>query len=115
MRKFHRLLATRPTITQLLTETFGVSFYKATTDQKLALLECSAFLMRQPSCSLQDALAAIEPEVMMPQAVALSKLQMENFREGLTLLALLYGGVNRDCSVFSPSEDQDHIENQPLT
>lgn len=106
MRRFHRLEAKRPTITQLLADTFGVSFLKATTDQKLALLECSAFLMRQPSYSLRDAIAAIEPEVGMPPAVALSKLRLENFREGLTLLALLWGGVNRDCGVV-PSEDQD--------
>lgn len=87
----------RPSINLLLTETFGVSFAKATTDQKLALIECSAFLMRQPEYSLRDAIAAIEPTVRMPPAIEHSKLQLEGFKEGLILLALLYGGVNRDC------------------
>jgi len=32
-----------PSITGILTETFGVAFGKATTDQKLALIECRIF------------------------------------------------------------------------
>jgi hypothetical protein len=104
----YRLFASVPdpptSITQLLTKTFGVAFGKATTDQKLALIECSAFLMRQNDYSLRDAIAAIEPTVRMPPAIAFSKLKLDSFGEGLTLLALLYGGINRDCSGVA-SED----------
>jgi hypothetical protein len=46
----------------------------------------------------------VTPEVIMPPPVRLCSLRLADFREGLTLLALLYGGVNRDCSGVS-SED----------
>jgi len=57
--------------------------------------------MRQSDYSLRDAIAAIEPSVKMPSVIALSKLKLESFKEGLILLALLYGGVNRDCGGVS--------------
>jgi hypothetical protein len=91
-------------ITQALTDTFGITFLRATKEQKLALMECVAFLMRQSDYSLRDVIAAIEPPVKMPSAIALSKLKLESFKEGLILLALLYGGVNRNCSDVA-SED----------
>ena len=90
-----------PSITGILTETFGVAFGRASTDQKLALIECVAFLMRQSDYSLRDAIAAIEPSVKMPSVIALSNFKLESFKEGLILLALLYGGVNRDCGGVS--------------
>jgi hypothetical protein len=94
-----------PSITQLLTTNFGICFDRATTDQKLALIECLAFLMREGRYSLQDAIVIVTPAVRMPPQLSLSKLRLENFKEGLTLLALLYGGLNRDCGDVT-SEDQ---------
>jgi hypothetical protein len=87
-------------ITQTLTDTFGITFLQATTSQKLALIECVAFLMRQSDYCLRDALVIITPEVTMPPAVSFCDLLLEDFREGLTLLALLYGGINRDYDVL---------------
>jgi hypothetical protein len=90
----------KASITETLTDTFGITFLKATTDQKLALIECTAFLMRQSNYCLQDAIIiVVTPEVQMPPVVECCTLHLENFREGLTLLALLYGAVNRDCEV----------------
>jgi len=90
-------------VTQVLTDTFGITFLRATTDQKLALIECAAFLMRQSDYCLRDVITVITPEVTMPPAVRNCNLPLEDFREGLTLLALLYGSVNRDCG--GASED----------
>jgi hypothetical protein len=87
----------KTTVTQVLTNSFGTTFLKATTDQKLALIECSAFLMRQGNYSLREAISIVTPEVVMPPPVRLCSLRLDGFSEGLTLLALLYGGVNRDC------------------
>jgi len=89
----------KASVTQTLTDTFGITFLRATTDQKLALIECVAFLMRQSDYSLQEAITVVTPEVQMPVFVSFCDLKLENVREGLTLLALLYGGVNRDCGV----------------
>jgi hypothetical protein len=90
---------TKASITQVLTDAFGVTFLQATTDQKLVLIECSAFLMRRGG-SLREAISLITPEVAMPPGVRFCSLPLDSYREGLTLIALLYGGVNRDCGAF---------------
>jgi hypothetical protein len=89
----------RASVTQVLTDNFGPTFLLATTDQKLALIECSASLMRRGG-SLREAIAFLTPEVPMPTAVRFCSSHLESYREGLTLIALLYGGVNRDSGAF---------------
>jgi hypothetical protein len=89
----------KASITQILTDAFGPTFLLATTDQKLALIECSASLMRRGG-SLREAIAFLTPEVAMPPSVRFCSGHLESYREGLTLIALLYGGVNRDCGSF---------------
>ena len=91
------------TVTEVLRNSFGITFLAATTDQKLALIECCAFLMRQGSYSLREAITVITPEVVMPPPVRLCSLRMSP-QEGLTLFALLYGAISRDFA--SPANSQ---------
>lgn len=94
------------TITDLLIQAFGgVTFCSATTDQKLALTECVAFMMRESDYSLSEAIVVLTPSVRMPDTLRYSKKRLQNVQEGLTLLALLYGAVNRDVSRV-PVEDE---------
>jgi len=92
----------KTTVTEVLKASFGITFLGATTEQKLALIECCAFLMRRRSYSLREAVACI-PEVAMPQPVCLCSFRLDPC-EGLILIALLYGGLRRD---FACSEDSD--------
>jgi hypothetical protein len=90
-------------LTRLLTETFGITFSNASATQKMALVECIAFLMRSDgSYCLRDAIASM-PEVEMPEALN-SAITLKDCKEGLTLIALLYGGMNRDCSGVSEED-----------
>ena len=88
-------------ITQTLTTAFGITFSQASQNQKLALIECTAFLMRETDYYLKEALCILTPEVPMPPELSSCNLTLKDFREGLTLLALLYGGVTRDYGGIS--------------
>jgi hypothetical protein len=85
-----------PPMTGLLIETFGITFTAATLEQRLALIESVGFLMREMTQSLGYALLIIVPSVLMPEVLSTSNFRLANVREGLTLLALLYGSVNKE-------------------
>ena len=86
-----------PPMTRLLIETFGISFASARLEQKLALIESVGFLMREESQNLGYALLIIVPNVEMPEnLLSANNIKLASLREGLTLLALLYGSVNKE-------------------
>jgi hypothetical protein len=86
-----------PPMTELLIETFGITFTTATLEQKLALIESVGFLMRERNQSLGYALLMIVPSVLMPEnLLSANNTRLASLNEGLTLLALLYGSVNQE-------------------
>jgi hypothetical protein len=93
------------TVTNLLTTEFGITFARASLDQKLALIEAIGFLMREQNQTLGYALLIIVPGVVMPEHLVSANSKICDLREGLTLLALLYGSVNKVVPPALPPED----------
>jgi len=87
-------------ITEILINTFGVTFCRATLEQRLALIEVVGFLMREQHQNLGYALLIIVPSVVMPENLLEAHIRLQSLREGLTLLALLYGSVNKEVPPF---------------
>lgn len=92
-------------ITDLLTSEFGITFSRASLEQRLALIEVVGFLMREDRQTLGYALLIIIPSVGMPERLASDNSKLASLREGLTLLALLYGSVNKVVPPLVPPED----------
>ncbi len=93
------------TITDLLTAEFGITFTRASLEQRLALIEAVGFLMREQQQTLGYALLIIVPSVVMPEHLVSNDSKLATLREGLTLLALLYGSVNKVVLPAVPPED----------
>lgn len=79
-----------PSLSEVLTEVFGSTFERADLTQLLALMESISFLMRQPDASIGNAVTAVIPDVTMPIKLHFCGTKLMNYREGLTLMAVIY-------------------------